>query len=213
MRSQGAKRRLQKQLHDMALITTALGANGLVPMSNVTDAEGFKIVNHCSSSPSGSPPKSNILPAIKGQLQQGGNLFTDNFLCDGGKWDLADYTLDPSSRQPTKKAFHGEESTLVTAAVSTTTATSLARVSIYTKKQAALASPAKFGLGKNKDKDDHFEASQIPSSAERKQEFDRTMDENKRLRDEGNAARKARLSSLDCLVDEVERESAGTEAA
>ncbi len=86
-------------------------------------------------------------------------------------------------------------------------------MSIYTKKRAALASPAKFGLGKNKDKDDHFEASQIPSSAKCKQEFDRTMDENERLWDEDNAAWTARLSPLDCLVDEVERESAATEAA
>jgi hypothetical protein len=162
------KEKAAKQLHDMALVTTALGANGLIPMSNVTDAEGFKIVNRCSSSPPGSPPKPNIPPAIKGQLRRGGNLLTNNFLRDGGKWDLADYTLDPSSRQPTKKAFRGKESTLVTAAVSTTTATSPARVSIYTKKRAALASPAKFGLGKNKDKDNHVKTSQIPSSAERK---------------------------------------------
>ncbi len=76
-----------------------------------------------------------------------------------------------------------------------------------------MASPAKFGLGKDEGKDDHFEASQIPSSAERKQEFDRTMDENERLRDEDNAARKARSSPLDRLVNEVERESAATEAA
>jgi hypothetical protein len=75
-----------------------------------------------------------------------------------------------------------------------------------------LASPATFGLGKNKNKDNHFEASQIPSSAEHKQEFDRTMDENERLRDEDNAARKARSSPLDRLVDEVEQESAATEA-
>jgi hypothetical protein len=40
------KEKAAKQLHDMALATTALGANGLVPtMNNVTNAEGFKIVN------------------------------------------------------------------------------------------------------------------------------------------------------------------------
>jgi hypothetical protein len=104
------KEKAAKQLHNMALVTTALGANGLIPtMSNVTDAEGLKIVNCCSSSPSGSSPKPNIPPAIKGQVRRGGNPFTDDFLRDGGKWDLADYTLDPSSRQPTKKAFHGKE--------------------------------------------------------------------------------------------------------
>jgi hypothetical protein len=177
------------------------------------DAEGFKIVNPCSSSPSGSSPKPNIPPAIKGQVRRGGNPFTDNFLRNGGKWDLADYTLDPSSCQPMKKAFRGKETTLVTAALSTTTAASPARVSIYTKKQAALASPAKFGFGNNKDKDDHLEASRIPSSIKRKQEFDRTIDENKRLRDEDNTALKARLAPLDRLVGEVEQESAATEAA
>ncbi len=198
----------------MALVTTTLGANGLVPtMSNVTDAEGFKIINRRSSSPSGSSPKPNIPPAIKGQVRRGGNPFTDDFLRNGGKWDLADYTLDPSSCQPTKKAFHGEETTLVTAALSTTTAASPARVSIYTKKQATLASPAKFGFGNNKDKDDHLKASQIPSSVERKQEFDKTMDEKECLWDEDDAARKARSAPLYCLVDEVERESAATEAA
>ncbi len=86
-------------------------------------------------------------------------------------------------------------------------------MSIHTKKQAVLASPAKFGFGNNKDKDNHLEASQIPSSVERKQEFDRTMDENERLWDEDNAARKARSAPLDRLVDEVEQESAATEAA
>jgi hypothetical protein len=86
-------------------------------------------------------------------------------------------------------------------------------MSIHTKKQAALASPAKFDFGNNKDKDNHLEASQIPFSVERKQKFDRTMDENERLWDEDNTARKARSAPLDCLVDEVEQESAVTEAA
>jgi hypothetical protein len=48
------------------------------------------------------------------------------------------------------------------------TAASPARVSIYIKKRAALASPAKFGFGNNKDKDNHLKASQISSSVERK---------------------------------------------
>ncbi len=86
-------------------------------------------------------------------------------------------------------------------------------MSIYTKKRAALASPAKFGFGNNNDKDNHHEASQIPSSIKRKQEFDRTMDENKHLRDEDDAARKARSAPLDRLVDDEEQESAATEAA
>ncbi len=86
-------------------------------------------------------------------------------------------------------------------------------MSIYTKKRAALASPAKFGFGNNKDKDNHLEASQIPSSVEHKQEFDRMMDENERPWDEDDAARKARSAPLDRFVDEVEQESTATEAA
>ena len=75
------------------------------------------------------------------------NLFTENFQ-KAGEDDLKEYTLDPSSRQPTKKAFRGDESSLVTAAVSTTSAASPARVSMYTKKRAALSSPATLGTGK-----------------------------------------------------------------
>ena len=57
------------------------------------------------------------------------NLFTEDFQ-KAGEDDLKEYSLDPSSRQPTKKAFRGDESSLVTAAVSTTSARSPARASI-----------------------------------------------------------------------------------
>ncbi len=85
---------------------------------------------------------------------------------------VKEYSLDPSTRQLTKKAFCGKETSLVTAALSTTSAVSPARVSIYTNKRAALASPAKFGTKWQKDEDDHPFASKISPSAVRKQEFD-----------------------------------------
>jgi len=104
----------------------------------VTDSEGFFTVNRRSRSPF---LKGNTSPAPGGLVRV--NLFTEDFL-KAGKDDLKEYSRDPSSRQPTKKAFRGNESTLVTAVVSTTTAKSPARTNAYTKKRVALASPAKF---------------------------------------------------------------------
>jgi hypothetical protein len=45
--------------------------------------------------------------------------------------------------QPTKKAFRGGQASLATTALSTSTSASPARISIYTNKRFALASPAK----------------------------------------------------------------------
>ncbi len=126
---------------------------------------------------------------------------------------MKEYSLNPSTRQPTKKAFCGKETSLVTAALSTTSAVSLARVSIYTNKRAALASPAKFGTKRQKDKSDHPLASKISSSALRKQEFDRTMKEMEHSREEDKATRKAKMAPLEQLVNEEEQESSAKEAA
>ena len=108
------------------------------------------------------------------------------FLNAGGEEDLKDYSLNPITCQLMKKAFHSKKTSLVTAALSTTTAISLSRVIIYTNKMAALASPAKFGTKQQKGKGDH-PASKISPSAERKQEFDRTMEEMERSREEYKA--------------------------
>ncbi len=101
----------------------------------------------------------------------------------------------------------------MTAALSTTTAVSLARVSIYTNKRAALASPEKFGTKQQNVKGDHCVAPKISPSAELKQEFNQTMEENERLREEDKAAQKARTAPLEQLVDEEEQRSAAREAA
>jgi len=97
-------------------------------MSLVTDSEGFFTINRRSRSPL---LKGNTSPAPGGMMQV--NLFTEDFL-KAGEDDLKEYSRDPSSRQPTKKAFRGNESTLVTAAVSTTSAKSPACTNGYTKK-------------------------------------------------------------------------------
>jgi hypothetical protein len=101
----------------------------------------------------------------------------------------------------------------VTATLLTTTAISPARVSIYTNKRAALASPAKFGTNQHNVKGDHCVAPKIFPSAECKQEFNQTMEENERLREEDKVVQKARTAPLEQLVDEDEQRSATREAA
>jgi hypothetical protein len=132
---------------------------------------------------------------------------------NAGEDDLKEYSLDPSTRQPTKKAFHSKETSLVTAALSTTSKVSPARVSIYTRKRAALASPAKFGTERQKDKGNHPFASKISPSTVCKQEFDQTMEEMERSREEDKATRKAKMAPLEQLVNKEEQESSAKEAA
>ncbi len=101
----------------------------------------------------------------------------------------------------------------MTAALSTTSAVSPARVSIYTNKRAALASPAKFGTKRQKDEGNHPFASKISSSAVRKQEIDRTMEQMERSREEDKAMQKAKMAPLEQLVNKEEQESSAKEAA
>ncbi len=101
----------------------------------------------------------------------------------------------------------------MTAALSTTTAISPAHVSIYTNKRAALASPAKFGTEQQNVKGDHHVAPKISPSAEHKQEFNQTMEENECLREEDKAVQKARMAPLEQLVDKEEQRSTTREAA
>ncbi len=69
----------------------------------------------------------------------------------GNGGDLNAYIRDPASRQPTKKSFRGTHASLVTDALLTSSSASLARISIYTNKRSALASPAKGGVPIPKD--------------------------------------------------------------
>ena len=152
-------------------------------MSLVTDPEGFFTVKCRNRSPllTGNPA-----PAPGGKVQV--NLFTEEFL-KAGEDDLKEYSLE-SARQPTKKAFRGGESSLVTAAVSTTSARSPAHVSMYTKKRVALASPAKFGTKQPADP-------KILHSVVRKQEVDRTMEEMELSMEEYKAMQKVKMAPLE----------------
>ena len=157
------------------------------------------------------PSSKSILPPTPGDRPQV-NLFTEEFL-NNGEDDLKEYSLDPSTRQPTKKAFCGEEISLVTAALSTTPAVSPAWVSIYMNERAALASPARFGTKWQKDEGNHQFASKISPSAVRKQEFVQTMEEMECSREEDKATRKAKMAPLERLVNKEEQESSAKEAA
>jgi hypothetical protein len=200
--------RAARQSHEKALASTLVKTNeSKTTMSTIMDAEGFSIVNRRSSSPS---LRANPTLTPRDGLRV--NLFTEEFLNASGEEDLKDYSLNPTTRQPTKKAFHSKKTSLVTAALSTTTAISLSRVIIYTNKMAALASPAKFGTKQQKGKGDH-PAFKIPPSTERKQEFNQTMEEMECLREEYKATRKAKMDPLEQLVNEEEQESAAKEAA
>ncbi len=101
----------------------------------------------------------------------------------------------------------------MTAALSTTSTVSPTRVSVYTNKRAALASPAKFGTERQKDEGNHPFASKISPSAVRKQEFDRTMEDMERSREEDKATWKAKMAPLEQLVNKEEQESSVKEAA
>ncbi len=163
-------------------------------MSLVTDSEGFFTINRRSRS-----------PLLKGNTSPRVNLFTEDFL-KAGEDDLKEYSRDPSSRQPTKKAFRGNKSTLVTEAVSTTSAKSSARTNAYTKKRVALASPTKFGTGK-------LAAPKILPSEVRKQEVFRTLEEMELSMEEYKIMQKVKMAPLERVVHEEEQKSLAKEAA
>ena len=153
-------------------------------MSLITDSEGFFSVTRRSKSPL---LTGNTAPAQGGKVRV--NLFTEDFQ-KAGEDDLKEYSLDPSSRQPTKKAFRGDDSSRVTAAVSTSFARSPARASMYTKKRVALASPAQFAAGK-------LAAPRVLSKEVHKQEVVRTMEEMELSMEEYKARQKEKMALLE----------------
>ena len=167
-------------------------------MSLITDSEGSFSVTRRSKSPL---LMGNTAPAQGGKVRV--NLFTEDFQ-KAGEDDLKEYSLDPSSRQPTKKAFRGDDSSLVTAALSTSFARSPARASMYTKKRVALASPAKFAAGA---------APRVLSQEVRKQEVVRTMEEMELSMEEYKARQKVKMAPFEQVVNEEEHESLVKEAA
>ncbi len=113
-------------------------------------------------------------------------------------------TPPPVSQQ--KKAFRSDESSLVTAAVSTTSAASPARASRYTKKRVALASPAKFGTGKLAAPID------LPSEV-RTQEVVRTMEESGLSMEEYKARQKVEMAPMERVGNKKEQKRLAKEAA
>jgi hypothetical protein len=110
--------RAARQHHEKTLASTPIKINKLkTTMSSIKDAEGFTIVNHQSNSPS---LKANSAPMTRDGLRV--SLFMGEFQNAGGEDDLKEYSLNPTTRRPTKKAFHGKKTSLVTAALLTTTA-------------------------------------------------------------------------------------------
>jgi hypothetical protein len=102
------ERAVLQLLKEAPAITLADLSGSKTTMSLVTDPEGFFTVNCWNRSPllTGNPA-----PAPGGKVQV--NLFTEEFL-KAREDDLKENSLDPSSRQPTKKAFRGDETSLMT---------------------------------------------------------------------------------------------------
>ena len=194
------KRAVMQLLEKAPAITHENLGGSKTTMSLVTDSEGFFTVNRRNRSPL---LTGNTDPAPGGKVRV--NLFTEDFQ-KAGEDDLKEYSRDPSSRQPTKKAFPGDESSLVTAAVSTTSARSPARANTYTKKRVALASPAKFGTGK-------LAAPMILPSEVLKQEVVRTMEEMEHSMEEYKIMQKVKMAPFERMVNKEEQESLAKEAA
>jgi hypothetical protein len=200
-----------RQNHERTLAKSLVETNeSTTTMSTITDAEGYTVINRRSG-----PPTLKATPASTPRDGPRVNLFTEDFLNarEDKQSYLMGYSFDPSTRQLTKKAFRGEGTPLVTAASSTSTATSPARMSIYTNKRAALASPTKFGTKQQPSKGDHSRIAKISSSAERKSEFNRTLEELERSREIDKAARRAKTAPLEQMVDDKEQRSDAKEAA
>ncbi len=99
------------------------GCNGL--SQNIPRVDITKNLNDSSSPPISLAPPSLFPPPL------------------GNGGDLNAYIGNPASCQPTEKSFRGIHTSLVTAAFLVSSSASPVRISIYTNKRSALASPAK----------------------------------------------------------------------
>jgi hypothetical protein len=202
--------KIARENHERTLTISSVDANdSTTRMSAAMDADGYSVVSCRSGSPSLKAPPHKPKDGTRV------NLFTESFLNAGEdeQSNMMGYALDPSARQPTKKAFLGEGTPSVTAASSTSTAASPARVSIYTNKRAAMASPAKSGPERQPSKGFRVGSTKSSTSIERKNEFDRTLEEVERSREDEEAVRSARMAPLEKLVDNKERRSDAKEVA
>jgi hypothetical protein len=126
--------------------------------------------------------------------------------------DLNAYISNPALRQPAKKAFHGGQALLVTAAFLTSTSASPARISIYTNKRSALASPAKGGVSSSRNVENAPQRSleapleQVTKDREstycaKKLAFDHSLDEQELLRETKEESRRLLMAPHDRFID------------
>jgi hypothetical protein len=133
----------------------------------------------------------------------------------GIELDLDAYVNGPASCQPTKKkALCEDQMLLVTAAQSTSTSTSPARVSLYSNKRTAISSPAKGGMAPPKlippsHGNDQpvfpLQKSQVPPSINQKKAFNASLGMQKLQRDANNAAQRTQMGPFDKLVATEEK--------
>jgi hypothetical protein len=131
-------------------------------------------------------------------------------LDNGG--DLDAYICNPASRQPTKKSFHGTHASLVTAAILTSSSASPARISIYTNKRSALASPAKGGVPIPKDVERISRRPLCAPMGEGMKEtecayavFDRSLDKQDLLRESKRVAWRLLMDPIDEFIIKEEK--------
>jgi hypothetical protein len=208
-------------------------------MSSITDLDGFTTVSHPGGSSTSSPPK--LCPQSCSPTRQGNeggsrrNPFDNKFLTTflpilsrritskhaptEIESDLKAYMNDPDSCQPSKKALCKDQSLLITAAQSSSSSTSPAQISMYTKKRTALLSPTKGGLSltpKNPPKGDARAVlpmnKNTPSNTQKKV-FDSALENQELEREAENTAWKMMMASFNQIVKEAEEEDANKEDA
>ncbi len=124
----------------------------------------------------------------------------------GIELDLDAYVNDPASRQPTKKALSEDQTSLVTAARSTSTSASPTRVSLYSNKRTAMSSPPKGGMAppifipppRRNDRQPVFplQKFRIPPSVNRKKVFDASLGMQEIQQEADDAARRTQMALL-----------------
>ncbi len=184
-------------VHEVALLSrtplAGTGRNGL--SQNIPRGDITKNPNDSSSPPLSLAPPSLFPPPL------------------GNGGDLDAYIRDPASRQPTKKSFSGIHASLVTAALLTSSSASPARISIYTNKKSALASPAKAGgvsIHKGAETVSRRPLCAPMGDVMKEAEhgyaaFDRSLDHQDLLRESNRVAWRLSMDPIDQLINKEEK--------
>ncbi len=136
------------------------------------------------------------------------------------EFDLDEYANDPASHQPSKKALCADQTSLVTAAQSSSSSISPKQISIYSNKRNALSSPAKGGMLSHNIPHGRGQPQRIPPAmaritpkADLKEVFDDALEPQEAQWEAERSTRKERMAPYDKLVDDVEKEDKEKEAA